>query len=54
MIVLGGAILGIVTGALLARRRGGRGLDMAHYATAFAIAFMILGLFLTIAIERSL
>jgi hypothetical protein len=54
MIVVAGAILGIVVGAGLARARGGKPLDMAHYAAAFAIAFMILALFATIAIERSL
>ncbi|NNE87715.1 MAG: hypothetical protein HKN27_06530 [Silicimonas sp.] len=40
-----GAILGVIT----AKRRGGNRLDMAQYAAGFAIAFSILGLFVTLA-----
>ncbi|MDZ4135259.1 MAG: hypothetical protein U1D06_06640 [Paracoccaceae bacterium] len=52
MIVLAGAILGALTGAFVARRRGGRGLDQLQYGAGFGIAFALLGLFITIFIER--
>lgn len=52
MIVLAGLFGGAVAGALLARKRGGRGLDQLQYAAAFGILFCILGLFVTILIER--
>ncbi len=54
MIVIAGAILGAIWGALLARRRGGKPLDMLQYGTGYAILFAIAGLFLTIAIENML
>ena len=54
MIVLAGLVLGAAMGASLAKKRGGNRLDMAQYAAGFAIAFMLLGLFLTIFIERSM
>ncbi len=52
MIVIAALLLGAATGALIARRRGGRRADMLHYAAVYAIAFTILGLFLTIIIDR--
>ena len=54
MIVIGGMILGIVMGAGIARKRGGKPADMAQYAAGFAIAFSLLGLFVTIFLERML
>ena len=54
MIVIVGMLLGGLLGATLARRRRGNGLDIAHYAVAFAIGFALLGLFITIMIDRSL
>lgn len=54
MIVIAGALLGASWGAWLARSRGGKPADMAQYAAAFAIAFALLGLFVTIFIDRSL
>jgi hypothetical protein len=53
MIVIGGFGLGAILGALAARRRGGKGADMAQYAVAYGIAFALLGLVLTIVIARS-
>jgi hypothetical protein len=53
MIVLAGLAGGAVYGALLAKRRGGRPLDQAQYAAGFAIAFGLLGMFLTIALARA-
>ncbi|MGI1663213.1 hypothetical protein ACRDNQ_13310 [Palleronia sp. KMU-117] len=52
MIVLAGFLGGALYGALLARKREGTRLDMAQYAAGFAIAFGLLGLFLTIFLER--
>lgn len=52
MIVLAGLVGGAVYGAVRARSRGGRGLDQAQYATGYGIAFGLLGMFATIAIER--
>ncbi len=52
MIVVGGLVLGALLGGLIAKRRGGKPADIAQYAAAYGIAFAILGLFLSIAIER--
>lgn len=54
MIIIAGAVLGGGWGAWLAKRRGGKPADIAQYATAFAIAFALLGLFVTIFLDRSL
>jgi hypothetical protein len=52
MIVIAGFLLGAGLGAWKAKRRGGTAADMAQYAAAFGIALALLGLFLTIFIER--
>jgi hypothetical protein len=52
MIVLAGFLGGGLYGALLARKREGSRLDIAQYAAGFGIAFGLLGLFLTIFLER--
>lgn len=52
MIVIAGLVLGALWGGFLARRRKGKGLDIAQYATAFAILGAILGLFATVIIDR--
>lgn len=54
MIIIAGLIGGGVLGAMTARKRGGKGLDMAQYAAGYGIALGLLGLFLTIVIERML
>lgn len=54
MIVLAGAILGATLGALVARRRKGRGWDMVHYGAIYGLVFALAGLFVTIAIHRAL
>lgn len=46
--VLGGAALGVYR----ARKLGGKGLDMLQYGTAHAMAFGILGLVVTVVLER--
>ena len=52
VIVVAAIVLGAVTGALVAHRRGGRRLDIAHHAAAYAILFGVLGMIVTIAIVR--
>lgn len=52
MILLGSGVLGAILGVASARKRKGNRLDMAQYGAAYAIAFMILGLFLTLIIDR--
>ncbi len=52
MIVLVAGVIGGVLGYMTAKKRNGKGLDMAQYAAGYAIAFMILGLFLTLLVER--
>lgn len=54
MIVLAGLFGGAVLGALRARSRGGKPLDQAQYATGYGIAFGLLGMFVTIGLERML
>ena len=48
-----GMILGAITGAYRAKKRGGKRLDMLQWGTAFAILFGLIGLFVLIFIERS-
>ncbi len=52
MVVIAGLILGAALGAATAARRGGKRLDILQYAAGFGIAFCLLGIFLTIFIER--
>lgn len=52
MIIILGLLLGAAIGALTAKRRGGKLADMAQYAAGYGLAFMLLGLVLTIVIDR--
>ncbi|SEN00506.1 hypothetical protein SAMN05216227_100615 [Pseudorhodobacter antarcticus] len=52
MIVLAGLLMGAVLGALVARKYGGKPLDLLQYAAGFAIAFALLGLFITVFLTR--
>ena len=52
MIVIGLAILGAVIGGLTARRRNGNRKDIAQYAAGYGMAFLIVGMFLTVIIDR--
>jgi len=52
MIVLAALILGIGLGVLAARKRKGNRLDIAQYAAGYGIAFALLGVFLTLGLER--
>ena len=44
--------LGAIVGAVTALRRGGRKLDALHYAAGFAIAFGLVGLALSVLLDR--
>ena len=52
MLVIAGALIGAGLGAYRARARGGKTADMVQYGAAHAIAFALLGLFATIALDR--
>lgn len=52
MIVLAGLLGGASWGAWLAKSRGGLKKDMAQYAAGFAILWGLIGLIVTIVIER--
>ena len=54
MIIIAGVIGGAAWGAWLARSRGGKKADMAQYAAGYAIALGLVGLFVTIFVERML
>lgn len=52
MIVIAGAIIGAILGALTAKKRNGTRADMWQYGTVYAIAFSLAALILTIVIEK--
>lgn len=52
MIVIAGLVLGAAMGAITASRRGGTRLDLLQYAAGYGIAFCLLGVVLTIFIDR--
>jgi hypothetical protein len=54
MFVIGGLVLGALGGGLSARRRGGKPADIALYAAVFGIIFGLLGLFVTLILDRML
>ena len=52
MIVIAAALIGALTGGLTAARRKGNAADIAQYAAGFGICFALLGLIVTIAIDK--
>lgn len=52
MIVILAALAGAVIGGLTARKRKGNRLDIAQYATVYAIAFALAGLVITVLLDR--
>lgn len=52
MIALAGLIIGAIFGVIFARRKGGNRLDIAQYAGVFALIFFVIGLFITVIIDR--
>lgn len=54
MFVIGGLILGAIGGGLRAKARGGKVADILQYATVYGIIFCLLGLMITIYLDRML
>ena len=52
MIVIAGLILGAAIGARTAIKRGGKRLDALQYCAGYGICFALIGLFLTLFIDR--
>jgi hypothetical protein len=52
--VLGAFLLGAIGGGLRARARGGKAADIAQYATVYGILFALIGLFITVYLDRML
>jgi len=53
MIYIPMGLLGIVIGALTAKRRKGSVLDILQYAAGYGIAFALMGLIATIVLDRA-
>jgi len=54
MIVIAGILLGALWGGMLAKRRKGKRADIGQYAAVYGIIFGIIGMFITIFVERML
>jgi hypothetical protein len=54
MFVIGGFLVGAIGGGLRARARGGKPADILQYAFVHGLIFAIMGLFLTIYLDRML
>jgi hypothetical protein len=54
MLVIGGLVLGALGGGLRAKSRGGKPADIALYAAVYGIIFGLIGLFLTLYLDRML
>jgi hypothetical protein len=54
MFVIGGFLLGAIGGGLRAKSRGGKLADIRQYAVVHAILFGLLGLFITLYLDRML
>jgi hypothetical protein len=54
MIVILGALLGAIVGGITAYRRKGNRLDIAQYAAGYAMAFTVVGMILTVILDRML
>lgn len=54
MFVIGGLLVGAIGGGFRARARGGKAADILQYALVHAILFGLLGLFITLYLDRML
>ena len=54
MFVIGGLLVGAIGGGLRAKARGGKAADIAQYATVYAIVLGLVGLFITLFLDRML
>lgn len=50
---LGGLVLGAILGAVRARAKGGKGLDMLQWGAVHALILGVVGMFVLIIIQRS-
>lgn len=53
MIIIAGFVLGAAYGARKARKAGGKRLDLLQYGAGFGIAFALVGLFVTLVLDRT-
>ncbi len=53
MITIFAALSGMAIGAGTALRRGGKTMDALHYGMGFGIAFTLLGMLVTIVVDRN-
>ena len=53
MIIIAGFVLGAAYGARKARKAGGKRLDLLQYGAGFGIAFSLVGLVLTLILDRT-
>lgn len=54
MIVIAGAVIGAFIGDRRARARGGNAADRAQYAVVYGIVLGLVGLFVTLILDRNL
>lgn len=54
MIIIAAIVLGAILGVRSARKQKGRPLDQFRYGSIFGIAFGLVGLVLTVVLERAL
>jgi hypothetical protein len=54
MFVIGGFLLGAIGGGLRAKARDGKAADIAQFAVVHAIIFGLIGLFITLFLDRML
>ncbi|MFK7835553.1 MAG: apolipoprotein acyltransferase [Sulfitobacter sp.] len=54
MIVIVLGVLGALVGGFTARKRSGNRKDIGQYAAGYAMAFMIVGMVLTVLVDRFL
>lgn len=52
MIIIAGFVLGAIYGARKAAKAGGKRLDLLQYGAGFGIAFSLLGLVITLFLDR--
>ncbi|MGI9368149.1 MAG: hypothetical protein ACR2O2_04855 [Ruegeria sp.] len=52
ILVVGLALVGAISGAMIARKRNGSKADMAQYAAGYGIAFALAGLVLSLILFR--
>ena len=50
---LSGIVIGVIVGALRAKMRGGKLLDVLQWGAVFGMIFGLIGLFILVMIERS-